>query len=486
MNRMFQQNATSFLLIIGFMWIVIFTSSPVIGADTAFDEPALSEVLWDTGPPAKPFPRYQGSDVLTQRGNNQRTGTSYSSGMNQSTFEGKRFGNIGTIAVDGPILAQPLFVSSLNAVFIATATNKVYKVSADKPFKNLWKDRPYVNLGDPQLYPKRDPPSPPDSLGKFHMCQELMAFRDDGQDQPFIGIESTPAIDLSLMRLFVSYRSEGKQRLAGIDLQDGGIVGDIVINDDDEWYRFHRNRASLLVEKGIVYVAFAGLCEITGPPFNKPFHGSIYAFDTQKLKPVGSFEVTEGKVDGGGIWQGSSGIATDGEDNLYFSTGNSRPIPAVPTDGTKWSPTAIPDPYTKTNSVLRVNVAKETTNVTGVAEQKMPPSIHMTLADWFTPYRKLWQDYIDLDLGSAGVVLIPGTRYLVTGGKEGLLYVLNGDELGGYQGDPSYDYHNHQGKYADSAMDDQLRDNVVQKFRAGNNTYKSDHEIPMDKWELWP
>lgn len=47
------------------------------------------------------------------------------------------------------------------------------------------------------------------------------------------------------------------------------------------------------------------------------------------------------------------------------------------------------------------------------------------------PYRTLWHNWADLDLGSAGVLLVPGTRELVFGGKEGILYVVNRDAMGG-------------------------------------------------------
>jgi hypothetical protein len=63
----------------------------------------------------------------------------------------------------------------------------------------------------------------------------------------------------------------------------------------------------------------------------------------------------------------------------------------------------------------------------------------MTPADWFTPYRKTWLDEVDLDLAAAGVVLIPNTRYLVAGGKEGLLYVLDRDHLGKFDDSVRFD-----------------------------------------------
>src|SRR5207248_4886696 len=52
-------------------------------------------------------------------------------------------------------------------------------------------------------------------------------------------------------------------------------------------------------------------------------------------------------------------------------------------------------------------------------------------ADWFTPFD--WSTNLnsrDLDLGSGGVLLIPGTSLLFTGGKAGRLYLVDGANMG--------------------------------------------------------
>jgi hypothetical protein len=52
------------------------------------------------------------------------------------------------------------------------------------------------------------------------------------------------------------------------------------------------------------------------------------------------------------------------------------------------------------------------------------------VVDYFSPYRKAWLDNNDLDLGSAGPVLIPGTNYVLGGGKLGWLYLLDRNNMG--------------------------------------------------------
>jgi uncharacterized protein (TIGR03437 family) len=52
------------------------------------------------------------------------------------------------------------------------------------------------------------------------------------------------------------------------------------------------------------------------------------------------------------------------------------------------------------------------------------------VADWFSPYNALALDEADADFGSPGVLLIPGTNLLVTGSKQGVVYVLDETALG--------------------------------------------------------
>src|SRR5262249_40579248 len=60
-----------------------------------------------------------------------------------------------------------------------------------------------------------------------------------------------------------------------------------------------------------------------------------------------------------------------------------------------------------------------------------PPTL--TVADTFTPFQDVNRDarHQDQDLGSAAPLLVPGTRTLAGGGKDGILYVMNRDDMGG-------------------------------------------------------
>jgi len=473
---------------------------PALGGDAMFDELALDVVLWRVAPQVVPFPTYHSADVLTQRVNNQRTGTVYVAGLDQHSFQFafpfRPFRYLQSIEVDAPVLAQPLFVSSLNSpagvVIVATANNTVYAFRANPPlFTPFWVQR---HLGDPEF----DPPD----VRKHDGCYGLLANSQQNagqQGKRQLGIEATPVVDLARRRIYVSYRlskaknSEGstirgEQRLAALDLDTGEVRNEIVVNPDRVWNQLHRNRASLLLDHGIVFVGFSARCEEgeKGDEFHQPFHGSIYAFDADSLEHVAHLAITEGDMDGGGIWQGSTGIAADGAGNLFVSTGNARNINE---ETIKNSSSSL------SNSVLRIRVDKR-----AVAGTERQDHVTMSIADRFTPYRKRWLDSFDHDLSSGGVLLVPGSTRVLSVGKEGRMYVIDANALGGFDAFPRFDdtaVRSLRGECSDApgARDDPARDHVFQKLRVGWNSYLGD-KVPMSNsgcqnpnaegWVYWP
>jgi hypothetical protein len=55
------------------------------------------------------------------------------------------------------------------------------------------------------------------------------------------------------------------------------------------------------------------------------------------------------------------------------------------------------------------------------------------VASYFTPYNYVYLNRNDIDYGGMGAFLIPNTSLFLTGGKDGNLYLLNKDDMGGYQ-----------------------------------------------------
>ena len=405
------------------------------------------------------------NDVLTQRNNNQRTGAVVWSGLNQSSFAAGHFGLIGKIGgIQGVVLSQPLFMESVkfpdgvrSVVFIATSKNWVYAFEADPPFRKRWE----INLGPPYALPNAFNAFPNECAVQMAATQrEVEAATPNLKETREIGIESTPVIDRSLNRMIVSYRKAcdngdhtcGRQRIAALDLVTGRIIHDRgnpldrEVSSDSLWNRLHRNRSSLLVSNGFVFLGFSALCEGFSPPFDKSYQGWIYTFDAKTLDFAGRYRSMQSAspqappsndpMDGGGIWMASTGLAADGSGTLFFSTGNGRKSPANPD----------PAGLTLSSSAIRLSALRDG------EPGHLPRTIHMQAGDWFTPSNKLWQDRADMDLGSGGVLLIPGTPYLAMGGKEGILYLLDRGNLGKF---------------------DATRNHVVQELRVGFNQYCS-------------
>jgi hypothetical protein len=122
--------------------------------------------------------------------------------------------------------------------------------------------------------------------------------------------------------------------------------------------------------------------------------------------------------------------------------------------------------------------------------------VDIGVKDWFTPYRRVWLDEEDMDLGASGPVLIPDdTPFLVGGGKQGLIYLIDRANMGGL--DPAhwtkadYDKLTVDDTYeTQRGQEDFNRDRVRQKFQAGqvqdlqNAPSGSPHMI--GSWWEWP
>ena len=117
----------------------------------------------------------------------------------------------------------------------------------------------------------------------------------------------------------------------------------------------------------------------------------------------------------GGIWQSGSGLVSDGPGQILFATGNGS-TPTGPVPGST-------PPEQLGLSVVRLTVQSDGT---------LKPT------DFFAPYDAATLDAGDMDLGSGGPLALPaqfGTtthpHLLVQAGKQGYVYLLDRDNLGG-------------------------------------------------------
>ena len=151
-------------------------------------------------------------------------------------------------------------------------------------------------------------------------------------------------------------------------------------------------RPSLALANGNVYVAFSSHEDAP------PYHGWVLAYSTSTLAQTAVYsDTTTGTL--GGIWNAGQAPAVDSAGNLYLSTGNGS--------------------FGKTpNNLVQ----------TGNSFVKLSPNLE--LLDYFTPYNSATMNTGDMDLGSAGLLLIPNTSYVLGGGKQGVLYLSDGNGMG--------------------------------------------------------
>jgi hypothetical protein len=106
------------------------------------------------------------------------------------------------------------------------------------------------------------------------------------------------------------------------------------------------------------------------------------------------------------MWESGTGMAADATGNLYVVTGN----------GT------VGDAGDPTSSINRGSSALKLT----------PTGLTLRVASYFTPFNYQFLNDNDLDYGGMGALLIPNSSLFLTGGKDGNLYLLNKDDMGGY------------------------------------------------------
>ena len=356
--------------------------------------------------------------VITYHNNLARDGTnSQEYALTTSSVKTAIFGKLFSCPVDGAAYTQPLWVPSLtfggqvrNAIFVATEHDSVYDFDADaNPCSQLW----HANLLDvAHGGTAGETPVPTGDVGSGF--QDIL---------PEIGVTGTPVLDLASGTLYVVSKSEGPagsfhQRLHALDLITGdekfagpinitasapgtgdGSVGGILNFDPQNEHQ----RGALTLVNGTIYIAWAAHED------HDPYHGWVIGYDAATLAQVAVFNA-DPNGSRSGIWMSGGAPAVDGGGNLYLSTGNGT------FDGNS---SALPN------------------DDFGDTVMKVGTSSGLALVDWFTPYNQAFLDGQDVDLGSSGVVILPDQssgppHLLVTGGKEGKLYLLDRDAMGNY------------------------------------------------------
>jgi hypothetical protein len=285
----------------------------------------------------------------------------------------------------GPTYAQPLYISNgpggRSTLIVATEQNVVLAIdAADGTW--IWAR----NVGTP-------------------MPLNLLPC---GNIDPF-GITGTPVIDPDARVIYLDAMTttDGgltqRHRIYALSLDDGSILPGWPFDPTGLTFQgvpfdstYQGERGAMLLNQGILYVPYGGLAGDCGD-----YHGWVIAVPVND--PTHATGWATAAV-AGGIWA-PGGLATDGT-SMFVATGN--------TEGA--------DNWMGGEAIVRLG--------SGATFSGDP-------ADYFVPSDWRFLDAADLDLGGSGPILVdvPGatpSQLLVALGKNGVAYLLDRNNLGGF------------------------------------------------------
>lgn len=345
--------------------------------------------------------------VTTYHNDNYRTGWN----PNETTLTPLNvkkgiFGLQSTVPLDDQVDAQPLVMPGVmitagqfqgtvhDVAYVATESNTVYAIDVHTGTVLL-----NPNFGAAVSYP----------LG----CTN---------NGPRVGINSTPVIDLGSSTLYViTYTLEKSVQTFRLHALDLGSLTDKVASQvvtashtltNGTTFNFNakyqRQRPGLLLANGSIYAGFGSYCDFSG----NLSRGWLLGWTAGTLTPFPSNQLLDQQATNpdnfflSSIWMSGYGLAADDAGNILFVTGNS-------------------DPNTYDG-------------ITNIQESvvKVSPTL-TTVLDVFTPSNQVGLDQGDVDFGSGGALVLPDQpgsvpHMAVAAGKDGNLYFMNEDSLGGY------------------------------------------------------
>src|SRR5215475_6546708 len=313
------------------------------------------------------------------------------------------FGQLFATQLNGQIYAQPLVVG--HTVLVSTETDWVYGLDAETG-RIKWSH----NFG---------PPWPASQVG----CADL---------SPNIGSTATGTYDSSGSTYYVTTKvNDGPDPdhpnwyLHALDIATGKersgwpvkIVG-TPTNDPAHPFaaRDVNQRPGLLLLGGVVYMAFGSQCDFGS------YVGWVAGVNVSTKQITMWSDESGPSSEQSGIWQSGGGVMSDGAGRIFVTTGNGVTAPNGP---------GSPPPPTLSQSVIRLGVKSDGA---------------LAAQDFFSPSNAAIMDVNDQDIGASGPVALPdrffGTpkvpHLMVVMGKDGRLFLLNRDDLGGKAQGPGH------------------------------------------------
>ncbi len=340
-----------------------------------------------------------GTSIITYHGDALRTGWNASElSLTTSNVNATTFGMLATVKLDDQVDAEPLVVASAtgNTAYVVTENDTIYAI--DTSTGSVLAKR---HLGTP-----------------VPRSSSLCA----GKGAPF-GITSTPVIDPAKHRLYlIADTYEGGTPTYRIHALDTATLAEslppVVVRAQHRLSNgatmtfsatTNRQRPALLEANGNIYAGFGSYCDKAA----NVTRGWILGWRADSLAPLPANDLTDTLATSQkdvfltSLWMSGAGIAADSTGSIYFVTGNSDPT----------SYDGVDD--------VQESIVRESSDLS-------------TIQTLFTPSDQPTLDEGDKDFGAGGPLIIPnqksGTlRHLaVAAGKDGNLFLLNRDSLGGF------------------------------------------------------
>jgi outer membrane protein assembly factor BamB len=320
-------------------------------------------------------------------------------GLDPGIVRGGTFQQLFRVAVDGQVYAQPVVVNG--TVIVATENNNVYGLDAVTGAVQWTRflGAPFVIANAPNT--------------KLRACADLV---------PNIGVTGTPAYDPVTGDVYMFAKimagTYPKYYVIGINPATGTVdlkeaITGHPANDPSLTFsgQMQMQRPGVLIQGGGLIAAFGSQCD------KNPYTGYVVRVDlTSSTHPFALWTDQSGATSyRAGIWQGGGGVMSDGPTRLFIASGNGI------SPGTRAG--------TSPGGQLAESVVKLIVSSTGKLWAK----------DFFSPSNAPSLDAGDVDLGSGGPVGMPfgtsGTssypHILAQAGKDGRIFLLNRDNLGG-------------------------------------------------------
>jgi fibronectin type 3 domain-containing protein len=374
------------------------------------------------------------------------------------------FGKLFATPVDGQVYAQPLYVENVNittgtnqgthnVVFIATEHDSLYAIDANTG-TILWHDALLT----------------PEHSGTVTSVPSGAV--NSGDLSPEIGITATPVIDTATNTIFVENKTQEvagdgthfEHHLYAINLGSSVItktiliadsIGDTVVSgpavagngagSSSGVVKFDAlrqlDRPGLALVNGAIYLAYASHGD------NGPYHGWVLGYSESTLAPTVVFNANPNGSDDG-IWQSGGTLAyetVNGNTFLYFETGNGTFDTSL-TQSPFNASLMIPNQGDYGDSFVKVEIDGSTPASGSLDATNNSNGWGMHVADYFTPMNEGNLSGGDTDLGSGAPLLLPASagsaahpNLLVGAGKEGRIYLIDRNNMGGYHGDAAGD-----------------------------------------------